>query len=133
MEELYLFEQWLRSRRDEIRAACSETRAFRPDPGARCTHSSEAQEAGIGNVTQTDPVQNWKDIACSFLKLGATSYGGPAMMGIMQAELQQKRQWVSKERFLEGLSVVNMLPGATAVQLAIFLGCARGGLWDGFL
>jgi hypothetical protein len=26
------------------------------------------------------------------------------MMGIMQAELQQKRQWVSKERFIEGLS-----------------------------
>mgnify|MGYP003693866841 CR=1 FL=1 len=31
-------------------------------------------------------------------------------MGIMQAELQEKRKWVSKERFLEGLSVANMLP-----------------------
>jgi sugar lactone lactonase YvrE len=47
------------------------------------------------------------------------------MMGIMQAELQQKRQWVSKERFIEGLSVVSMLPGATVVQLGIFLGYAR--------
>ena len=47
------------------------------------------------------------------------------MMGIMQAELQQERQWVSKERFIEGLSVVNMLPGATVVQLGIFLGYAR--------
>ena len=76
---------------------------------------------------------NWRDIAASFLKLGATSYGGPAIMGIMQTELQQKRQWVSKERFLEGLSVVNMLPGATAVQLGIFLGYARGGWWGGLL
>lgn len=75
----------------------------------------------------------WKEIAASFLKLGATSYGGPAMMGIMQAELQQKRQWVSKERFVEGLSVVNMLPGATAAQLAIFLGYARGGWWGGLI
>ena len=55
-----------------------------------------------------------KEIATSLLKLGATSYGGPAIMGIMQAELQEKRKWVSKERFLEGLSVANMLPGATA-------------------
>ena len=27
---------------------------------------------------------NWKDIAASFFKLGATSYGGPAIIGIMQ-------------------------------------------------
>ena len=80
-----------------------------------------------------DFVANWKNIASSFLKLGATSYGGPAMMGIMQTELQQKRQWVSKERFVEGLSVVNMLPGATAVQLGIFLGYARGGWWGGLI
>src|SRR5262245_60197204 len=54
-------------------------------------------------------------------------------MGIMQAELQEKRKWVSKERFLEGLSVANMLPGATATQLGIFLGYARGGWWGGLI
>jgi len=69
----------------------------------------------------------------AFLKLGATAYGGPAIMGIMQAELQEKRQWVSKERFVEGLSLVNALPGAGATQLAIFLGYARGGWWAGLL
>jgi chromate transporter len=54
-------------------------------------------------------------------------------MGIMQTELQEKRQWVSRDRFLEGLSLVNMLPGATATQLGIFLGYARGGWWGGLL
>jgi chromate transporter len=78
-------------------------------------------------------VKNWSDIAAQFLKIGATAYGGPAIMGIMQAELQEKRQWVSKERFVEGLSLVNMLPGATAAQLSIFLGYARGGWWGGLL
>ena len=29
-----------------------------------------------------------REIASRFLQLGATSYGGPATMGIMQAELQ---------------------------------------------
>jgi Chromate transporter len=70
---------------------------------------------------------NWKEIATSLFKLGATSYGGVGIMGIMQAELQEKRKWVAKDRFLEGLAVANILPGATAVQLGIFLGYARGG------
>jgi chromate transporter len=48
----------------------------------------------------------------SFLGLGVMSYGGPAIMGIMRAALQEKRQWVSKDRFVEGLSLVRMLPGA---------------------
>ena len=78
-------------------------------------------------------MKHWSDIASQFLKIGATAYGGPAIMGIMQAELQEKRQWVSKERFVEGLSLVNMLPGATAAQLSIFLGYARGGWWGGLL
>ena len=78
-------------------------------------------------------VENWKDIAAQLLKIGATAYGGPAILGVMQAELQEKRGWVSKERFVEGLSLVNMLPGATAAQLSIFLGYARGGWWGGLL
>jgi chromate transporter len=74
-----------------------------------------------------------KDIAITLFKLGATSYGGPAIMGVMQAELQERRRWVSKERFLEGLAVANMVPGATATQLGIFLAYTRGGWWGGLL
>ncbi len=76
---------------------------------------------------------NKREIVAAFLKLGVTAYGGPAIIGIMQAELQEKRQWVTKERFIEGLSLVNMLPGAAATQLGIFLGYARGGWWGGML
>ncbi len=83
----------------------------------------------------TQPVQprRFREIASSFLKIGALAYGGPAIIGIMQSELQEKRQWISRERFLEGLSLVNMLPGAGATQLGIFLGYARGGWWGGLL
>ncbi|HEV8472063.1 MAG TPA: chromate efflux transporter [Methylomirabilota bacterium] len=80
-----------------------------------------------------DFAQHGKDIARAFMKLGATSYGGPAIMGLMQAELVERRRWVSRERFVEGLSLVNMLPGATAAQLGIFLAYARGGWWGGLL
>ena len=81
-----------------------------------------------------EPLGNtWKEIAIGFLKVGATAYGGPAIMGIMQAEFQERRQWTSKPRFLEGMALVNVLPGATATQLGIVLGYVRGGWWGGLL
>ncbi len=82
-------------------------------------------------MEQADFKKNWKEIVSSFLKLGATAYGGPAIYGILQAELQEKRQWVSKERFVEGLSLANLIPGATLTQFCMFLGYARGGFWGG--
>ena len=33
--------------------------------------------------------RHWREIASGFLKLGATAYGGPAIMGLMQAEFQE--------------------------------------------
>ena len=76
---------------------------------------------------------HWQEITGVFLKLGAMSYGGPAIMGMMQAEVQEKRGWLSKETFVEGLGLVNMLPGPGATQLGIFLGFTRGGWWGGVL
>ena len=73
------------------------------------------------------------EILLGFLKIGATGYGGPAIIGVMQTEFQERRQWTSKARFLEGLGLVNVLPGATATQLAIYLGYLRGGWWGGLL
>ena len=63
------------------------------------------------NDRADDFAMRWKELAGAFLKLGAMSCGGPAIMGIMQAEIQEKRGWLSKERFLEGLALVNMLLG----------------------
>jgi chromate transporter len=59
------------------------------------------------------------------------SYGGPAIMGIMQTEIQEKRRWISKQDFVEGLALVNMLPGPGATQLGIFIGHAKAGLIGG--
>src|SRR4029450_4555976 len=50
-----------------------------------------------------EPLANtWKDIAVGFLKVGATAYGGPAIMGIMQAEFQERRPGTSRPHVLEG-------------------------------
>jgi chromate transporter len=54
-------------------------------------------------------------------------------MGIMQTEVQEKRAWIPKEQFIEGLALVNTLPGPGGIQLGIFLGYTRAGWWGGVL
>jgi chromate transporter len=69
----------------------------------------------------------------TFLKIGALSYGGGASVGLMQTEVLERRAWIPRAQFLEGLALVNTLPGPPAVQLGIFLGFTRAGWWGGLL
>lgn len=68
-----------------------------------------------------------------FLKIGAVGYGAAAIWGLIQSEVQERRAWLTKERFLEGLAFVNLLPGAPAMQMCIFVGQQRAGLWGGVI
>ena len=44
----------------------------------------------MSTMKYADFASNWKEIVSGFLKLGITAYGGPAIMGLMQAEFQEK-------------------------------------------
>jgi chromate transporter len=78
---------------------------------------------------------HWRELSHVFLKLGTMSYGGTAMIGVVQADVQEKRGWLTKESFLEGWALVNLLPGASMLQLCVYLGYRRagwlGGTWAG--
>jgi len=68
-----------------------------------------------------------------FLKIGALGFGVAAIWGLIQAEVQERRCWLSKERFVEGMALVQALPGATALQMCVFAGYQRAGLSGGVL
>ncbi|HEX5094335.1 MAG TPA: chromate efflux transporter [Burkholderiales bacterium] len=68
-----------------------------------------------------------------FLKIGALGFGVAAIWGLIQAEVQERRRWLSKERFVEGLALVQALPGATALMMCIFTGYQRAGRSGGVL
>jgi chromate transporter len=64
-----------------------------------------------------------------FLRLGTIGFGGPiALAGHMQQDLVEKRGWVPKEDYLEGLALAQLAPGPLAAQLAIYLGYIRAGV-----
>lgn len=75
-----------------------------------------------------------KEIIYYFLKIGLLGFGGPmAHIAMMDDELVEKRKWASKEEFLDGLAVCNMLPGPASTQLGIYMGYIRGGVIGGIL
>ena len=47
-----------------------------------------------------------------FLWLGTTGFGGPiALAGYMQRDLVERRRWVTKEDYMEGLALAQLAPG----------------------
>ena len=59
----------------------------------------------------------------SFFKIGAFTFGGGwAMIPIIEKEVVDKYNWLSKEEFLDALAVAQSLPGILAVNMSILVG-----------
>ncbi len=72
-----------------------------------------------------------RELASLFLKLGTISFGGPAAhIALMETEVVRKRQWLTKQQFLDLLGAANLIPGPTSTEMAINVGFVRAG-WAG--
>jgi chromate transporter len=61
-------------------------------------------------------------VFAAFVRLGATAFGGPAMMGHLKAELVGRRRWLADQDFAEGMALCQIIPGATIVQMSTYIG-----------
>src|SRR6516165_8472894 len=83
--------------------------------------SAESPAAAKGLV----PCTIW-EFLLYFLRLGTFGFGGPiALAGYMQRDLVEARRWISKQDYLEGLALAQLMPGPLAAQLAMYLGWVR--------
>ena len=70
-----------------------------------------------------------REIALLFLRLGFTSFGGPAaQVALMEDEIVRRRKWLDRQHFLDLYSAMNVIPGPNSTELAIALGYVRAGL-----
>ena len=77
---------------------------------------------------------SWRDVFLYFLFLGFVNIGGPvAQITMMFNHMVEKRQWLSKDRFVKIMAFCHMLPGPEALQLAIYVGYLKRKLWGGIL
>jgi len=73
------------------------------------------------------------EVGLLFFTLGFVAFGGPAAhIALMREECVKRRKWLSEERFLDLFGAVNLIPGPSSTQLAIYLGYLRAG-WPGLI
>jgi chromate transporter len=58
----------------------------------------------------------------AFVRLGATAYGGPAMMAYLRQECVGRRQWLTEQEFKDGMALCHLIPGATMMQMSTYTG-----------
>jgi len=69
-------------------------------------------------------------LALLFLRLGCTSFGGPAAhIAMMEDEVVRRRRWMSHQTFMDLLGATNLIPGPNSTEMAIHIGWLVGGAW----
>ena len=58
----------------------------------------------------------------ALLRLGLTAFGGPAMVAYIRDLAVNKKRWLSQETFADGTALCQSIPGATAMQVAAYVG-----------
>lgn len=80
-----------------------------------------------------DVGRGYREVALTFLRLGAVAFGGPvAHIAMMRDELVRRRGWVDDQRFLDLVGATNLIPGPNSTELAIHLGYDRA-RWRGLV
>ena len=79
-------------------------------------------EARLPEIEKDSGGPSVRKVFSTFLHLGLTAYGGLAMVEPIRRRIVQEKGWLSQKEFLDGLALCQLLPGATVVQLATYVG-----------
>ncbi len=58
----------------------------------------------------------------SFLRMGLTAFGGPAMIPYVRKMAVGEKRWIDAESFQDGVALCQTIPGATVMQMAAYIG-----------
>ena len=64
----------------------------------------------------------------SFLRLGATAFGGPAMVAYIRKMAVEKNRWLDDQSAHDGVAFCQTIPGATAMQMSAYVGLRAKGV-----
>jgi chromate transporter len=72
-----------------------------------------------------------RELAVLFFRLGVTAFGGPAAhIGMMEDEVVTRRQWLSRQHFLDLVGATSLIPGPNSTEMTMHIGYERAG-WRG--
>lgn len=61
-------------------------------------------------------------LCASFLRMGITAFGGPAMIPYVRKMAVGQKKWMDAETFQDGVALCQAIPGATVMQMAAYIG-----------
>ena len=68
-----------------------------------------------------------------FVGLGTWGFGGPiATVGYMQRDLVERRGWIGRDDFLDGVALGQTMPGPLAAQVTMWVGYLERGAFGAF-
>ena len=74
-----------------------------------------------------NPAPSLFHLFTSFLRLGTTAFGGPAMVAYIRKMAVEKNHWLDDHSARDGVALCQTIPGATAMQMSAYIGFrARG-------
>ncbi|MEH2060858.1 MAG: chromate efflux transporter [Nostoc sp.] len=74
-----------------------------------------------------------RELAKLFFKLGVIGFGGPvAHIAMIEDEVVKRRQWLTREHFMDLLGATNLIPGPNSTEMAIHIGYIYAG-WLGLI
>jgi len=76
----------------------------------------------------TEPRPSLATIFGGFLRLGLTAFGGPAMIPAIRRYAVEEKKWLPGAQFKVGVALGQVIPGATAMQVAAYVGLKARGL-----
>jgi chromate transporter len=74
----------------------------------------------MGTRPASDP-PSLASLFISFVSIGMMSFGG-GLAAWMRREVVQRKRWLDDKQFLSGYALSQLVPGATNVNLAVFIG-----------
>jgi chromate transporter len=69
----------------------------------------------------------------SFLRMGVTAFGGPAMIAYLRKLAVSQKKWLDADIFKDGVALCQTIPGATAMQMAAYIGLQVQGVRGAFI
>lgn len=84
--------------------------------------------ANILTEHQTDKPASIISLFLSLLKLGLTAFGGPAMIAHIKELSVKHKGWLDENTFNDGVVLCQSIPGATAMQMAAYVGLRSQGI-----
>jgi chromate transporter len=79
-------------------------------------------------IESVEKVPSLARLFLSFLKLGATAFGGPAMIAYIRRMAVEQKKWMDDASFKSGVAFCQMVPGATAMQASAYVGLRLRGV-----